>query len=267
MEGTYDHFFEANKALWDARTGPHVQSDFYRLEDFRQGWNPLNSVELEEVGDVSGKSLLHLQCHFGMDTLAWQRLGAHCTGVDFSGEAIGKAQQLAAELGLPARFICCNVYDLPQHDQHTYDIVFTSYGTIGWLPDLDRWAAVIARALKPGGHFYIADFHPVVWMFDNDFRQIVYTYHQSAVIEETEEGTYADREATIKRKSYGWNHSLGETVNALTRHGLQIMHLNEFPFSPYNCFRNTVQGDDGYYRIRGLEGLIPMMYSIKAVKA
>ena len=159
-------FFESNRESWNKRTAVHKDSAFYDLDAFKKGRSSLNAIELEGLGDVSGRSLLHLQCHFGMDTLSWQRLGAQCVGVDLSDEAIKLAREINTELGLDARFVCCNVYDLPEHLDGSFDIVFTSYGTIGWLPDLDKWAAVVARYLTPGGVFYIADFHPVLWKMD-----------------------------------------------------------------------------------------------------
>ncbi|MBX7107945.1 MAG: class I SAM-dependent methyltransferase [Chitinophagales bacterium] len=259
-------YFEANRKLWNERTPVHEKSAFYNMQEFKSGVNSLMPIELAEVGSVTGKKLLHLQCHFGLDTLSWHRLGAIVTGVDFSEVAIETARKLAAEVHAEAAFICSNVYDLDQHLQETFDIVFTSYGVIGWLPDLDKWAAVIARSLRTGGVFYIAEFHPVVWMFDNDFEKIKYAYHNTSVIKEEESGTYADPGAGIRTTSYTWNHGLGEVVTALVSHGLQIEFLHEFPFSPYNCFQKTVKGADGNYRIKHLENLLPLMYSIRATK-
>lgn len=259
-------FFEANKMAWNLRTQVHTRSDFYDLENWKKGKTSLQSIELKEVGDVSGKSMLHLQCHFGQDTLSWARLGAAATGCDLSDAAIAVARNLSEELNLPARFVCCNVYDLPEQLDDRFDIVFTSYGTIGWLPDLDAWAAVVAHFLKPGGFFYIAEFHPVVWMLDEKFEFLKYPYHNAGVISTENEGSYTDRDADIRYTDYSWNHSLSEVVNSLIKQGLQIEFLNEYPFSPYNCFDKTVLGADGNYRVQGLENIIPMMYSIKAVK-
>ena len=166
------HYFDANKDSWNKRTAVHKDSDFYDLASFKKGKSSLNKIELEELGDVSGKSLLHLQCHFGMDTMSWARMGADCVGVDLSDEAINLAKEINAELKLHAEFVCCNVYDLKQHLDKKFDIVFTSYGTIGWLPDLDAWAAIVWHFLKPGGTFYIADFHPTLWMMDENFERL-----------------------------------------------------------------------------------------------
>ena len=263
----YDLYFSANKELWNKRTAVHKDSAFYDLAGFKSGKNILTSIELNELGDVKGKSMLHLQCHFGMDSLCWSRMGAKVTGVDLSDAAITEARKLNDEMHLDAKFVCCNVYDLYENDHglSTYDIIFTSYGVVGWLPDLDKWATIIARYLKPGGIFYIAEFHPVVWMFDDDFKSIIYSYEKREVIETDSQGTYTDRNADIKSKEYSWNHSVSEVMNALIQHGLQIQSHNEFMYSPYPCFNNVVENKEGNWWIKGLEDKIPMVYSIKAI--
>lgn len=266
MQNNYDQFFAANRHGWNLRTEIHITSEFYDVEKWKQGETSLTPIELRELGDVTGKSLLHLQCHFGQDTLSWARLGAKVTGCDLSDKAIEYARQLSAEMSIPATFVCCNVYDLPAHLEGQFDIVFTSYGTIGWLPDLTPWAQVVNHFLKPGGFFYIAEFHPVVWMFDDKMERFQYPYHNTSVIETEQSGTYADRYAGIEYKEYGWNHGLSEVINSLAGQGLRIEFLNEYPYSPYDCFDKTVKGEDGNYRIKGLEGIIPMVFSIKAIK-
>lgn len=262
----YSDYFEANRELWNQRTTIHKDSSFYDLAGFRSGKDVLTPIELKELGDVKEKKMLHLQCHFGMDSLNWARKGAVVTGIDLSDEAVRQAQQLNTELGLDAEFICCNVYDTPEHLDGQFDIVFTSYGVVGWLPDLDKWAAIIAHYLKPGGIFYIAEFHPVVWMFDDEFTRIAYYYDNRELIVTENQGTYTDREAPIRAKEYSWNHSLSEVINALIGQGLQIQSFNEYMYSPYPCFQNTVQGEDGHWYIKGMEEKLPMVYSIKAIK-
>ena len=283
-------YFEANRFLWNQRTAVHKDSAFYDLAGFKAGANVLTPIELNEIGDVKGRSLLHLQCHFGMDTMSFSRMGAKCTGVDLSDEAIKLAREINDELKLDAKFICCNVYDLLIENQGSskapplevtehsegyerssgeaeqFDIVFTSYGTIGWLPDLDPWAKVIAERLKPGGFFYMAEFHPVLWMFDDDFTHIKYFYDNRELIVTENEGTYTDRNADIKGKEYSWNHSISEVLNALIGAGLKIEFLNEHMYSPYACFRNLVETETGNWHIKGMEGKIPMVYSLRARK-
>ena len=270
---TNDHttWFSANKEIWNKRTVVHKDSSFYNLEGFRSGENVLTQIELNELGDVKGKKLLHLQCHFGMDSLNWARLGAEVTGMDLSDKAIDEARQLNDDPsinsgGMHTKFICCNVYDLKEHLDEKFDIVFTSYGTIGWLPDLVKWADIISHYLKPGGIFYIAEFHPVVWMFDDEFTHIKYYYENREVIITENYGTYTDRKASITGKEYGWNHSISEVLNALIKAGLKIELFNEYMYSPYPCFNNTVEIEKGKWQIKGMEGKIPMVYSIRAVK-
>jgi 2-polyprenyl-3-methyl-5-hydroxy-6-metoxy-1,4-benzoquinol methylase len=263
----YQSYFEENKQSWNKRTVVHKDSAFYDLASFKKGKSSLNKIELEELGDVSGKSLLHLQCHFGMDTMSWARLGANCVGVDISDEAINLAIEINAELKLDAEFVCCNVYDLKQQLNKKFDIVFTSYGTIGWLPNLDEWADIIAHFLKPGGTFYMADFHPFLWMMDEQFEHVKYNYFNTAVITDEISGTYTDRSAPIKSVEHGWNHPFSEIISALLKHGLQIQQFNEYPYSPYNCFNTLEKSTDEMWRIKGMDEKMPMMYSIKAIKS
>jgi SAM-dependent methyltransferase len=262
----HTEYFEANKDLWNQRTIVHKDSDFYNLKGFKNGESVLTPIEVNELDNVNGKTMLHLQCHFGMDSLDWARRGAIVTGVDISDEAIKEATQLNDELKLNAKFVCCNVLDTSAHVKEQFDIVFTSYGTIGWLPDLQPWAKMIVERLKPGGLFYIAEFHPVVWMFDDDFTRIEYAYENREVIVTENQGTYTDRDADIKGKEYSWNHSISEVLNALISAGLKIEIFNEHMYSPYPCFRNVIEFEKGKWHIKGMEGKIPMVYSLKAVK-
>jgi len=262
----YKRYFTANKDLWNKRTTVHKDSSFYKLASFKSGENVLTPIELKEVGDVMEKNMLHLQCHFGMDSLSWARLGAKVTGIDLSDEAIKLAQLLNEELKLNAKFICSNVYDLTEHLEEKFDIVFTSYGTIGWLPDLNKWAGIISHYLKPGGMFYIAEFHPVVWMFDDDFSHIKYFYDNREVIVMENQPTYTGGGENISGKEYSWNHSISEVQNALINAGLKIELFNEYMYSPYSNFSNSVETVKGKWQIKGMEGKIPMVYSIRAVK-
>lgn len=259
-------YLDTNKQTWNNKTDVHISSDFYDVEGFLNGKSTLNEIELALLGDVTGKKILHLQCHFGQDTMSFSRLGAKATGVDLSDKAIERAREFNAKLHLDAKFICCDLYDLPNHLTETFDVVFTSYGTIGWLPDLNKWAAVVARFLKPGGKFVFAEFHPVVWMFDNDFKEIFYSYFNTETIIEDESGTYADRYAAISAQTVTWNHPLSEVLNALIGNNLEINSFSEYDYSPYNCFRETEEFEKGKFRIKHLQNKIPMVYSLTATK-
>ncbi|HLV15228.1 MAG TPA: class I SAM-dependent methyltransferase [Xanthomarina sp.] len=262
----YDPYFNANKATWNEKVKIHSKSAMYQLEAFKKGKTSLMPYELNALEDVTGKSLLHLQCHFGQDTLSWSRLGATCIGVDLSDEGIKLAKSLNEELKLDAQFVCCNVLDTSKHIKETFDIVFTSYGVIGWLPDLKPWGKMIAERLKTGGVFYMVEFHPIVWMFDylGEKPAMKYGYMQDEVIYEEYEGTYADSESKMISKEYGWNHGLSEVINALTAAGLHIDYLNEYDESPYNVLPNLIESESGLFVSK--DKLYPLIFEIKATK-
>lgn len=266
MHNKYDTYFKVNKETWDKKVSIHAKSEFYDIEGFKKGNTSLNSYELKELGNVKGKSLLHLQCHFGQDTLSLSRLGAKCTGIDLSSEGIKHAKLLNDELGLDATFIESNLYDVPKYVDGKFDVVFASYGVVGWLPDLKTWGKIIASKLNSGGVFYLIEFHPIVWMFD--FLQtppkLTYPYLKGEVIYEEYKGTYTNSDAEIISKEYGWNHGLGEVVSALTNAGLHIEFLHEFEKSPYNIFPEMVKTDDGMYVLKEDLRMFPLLYSIRA---
>lgn len=260
------NYIALNKNAWNNKTEVHIASDFYDMKGFLEGKSTLNSIELELLGAISNKKILHLQCHFGQDTMTFARMGAQATGIDFSEKAIEKATEFSKQLNLDTTFICCDIYEAPKYLKDQFDIVFTSYGTIGWLPDLDKWAKVVSQFLKPGGQFIMADFHPVVWMYDNDFKEVFYSYFNIEPIVEDESGTYADRYSEIEAKTITWNHPISETLNALITNGIELNSFNEFDYSPYNCFNNTEEFEPNKFRIKPFENKIPMVYSIKGTK-
>lgn len=261
-----DHFFKTNKATWNEKVKIHSQSQMYDLELFKRGKSSLMSYELNALGDVKGKSLLHLQCHFGQDTLSWSRMGAKCTGIDLSNEGVKLAKTLNAELKLDAEFICCNVLETSKYVKETFDIVYTSYGVIGWLPDLKPWGQMIAERLKSGSTFFMAEFHPIVWMFDylEGKPVMTYGYMQDEVIYEEYKGTYAEKDSNMISKEYGWNHGLGEVVSALTEAGLHIEYLKEFNESPYDILPDLVKTESGMYTTK--YQLYPLIFTLKATK-
>lgn len=260
------NYIKLNKATWNDKVDVHMASEFYDVAGFVNGKSTLNDIELALLGDVSGKKILHLQCHFGQDTISLARMGAQVTGVDLSDKAIGRAKELAQKLNLEATFVCCDIYEAPTLIAEKFDIVFTSYGTIGWFPDLEKWANVVSHFLKPNGQFIMADFHPVVWMFDNDFETVFYNYFNVEPIIENETGTYADKQAAIETKTITWNHPISEILNSLIQNGLEINSFDEHDYSPYNCFNQTEEFEKGKFRIKHLENKIPMVYSILGTK-
>lgn len=259
-------YIKINRASWNRKTDTHMESDFYDMKGFLEGKTSLKSIELKLLGDIEGQNILHLQCHFGQDTLSLGRLGAKVTGVDLSDKAIERARELASKTKLDAKFICCDLFDLPNHLNGEFDIIYTSYGTIGWLPDIDKWGQIISHFLKPGGKLIFVEFHPVVWMFDDDFNKVTYNYFNSEPIIETETGTYANRDADLKLEYVTWNHGLSEVMTSLLTNGLEIISFQEYDYSPYNCFNLMVEPEPGKYRIKHLGNKIPMVYSIEARK-
>ncbi|MFC2147039.1 class I SAM-dependent methyltransferase [Bacteroidota bacterium] len=259
-------YLKINKASWNSKTDTHMESEFYNMKGFLVGETSLKNIELNLLGDINGLRILHLQCHFGQDTLSLGRLGAHVTGVDLSDKAIDRARELALKTKIDANFICCDIYDLPKHLNKEFDIIYTTYGTIGWLPDLNKWGKIISRFLKPGGRLIFAEFHPVVWMFDDEFSKIAYSYFNSGPIMETETGTYAKRDANLTLKYIMWNHSIGEVITSLTQNGIEVTSLKEYDYSPYNCFKFTIESEPGKFRIKHLGNKLPMVYSIEGRK-
>ena len=263
-------YYSTNLRRWNELVGIHARSGEYDLEGFLAGKSSLHSLELEALGDVRSRSLLHLQCHFGLDTLSWARLGARVTGIDFSDTAIELARNIAERIGVEAEFLCCNVYDLPERLEGEFDIVYTTYGVLCWLHDMEGWARVVSRYLKPGGTFFLAEFHPFMWVFDNEHPselRVKYPYWQGEEPDYYEaDGSYADPTAKLEnRASYEWAHPMSEVVNALTGAGLIIQRLDEYPFSVDVCQMPFMErGEDGYSRLPGYN--LPLMYSIKATK-
>jgi SAM-dependent methyltransferase len=278
---TLDPHSEENRKLWDEWARIHSTSpaaaEFYRLDEFKAGASKVREYEVADVGPVEGKRLLHLQCHIGLDTLSWARLGADVTGIDFSTDAIATARRLADELGIPARFVHSDVQSLTEvlDEPASFDVVYTSRGVIGWLPDLVGWARTIAHFLKPGGIFYITEGHPFMWVFEDEDEslkpgelRVAYKYFtQAEPLSYDVVGTYADPKAEVEqRRGHSWYHPLGEVVTVLADEGLRIELLREEPFlewpAPY-----TVKGEgDRWVLPEDAPGEIPLMFTLKASK-
>lgn len=260
------NYIDINKKLWNKRVPIHYQSAFYDMPSFLKGADSLNSIELELLGNIPGKKILHIQCHFGQDTISLAKHGAEVTGIDLSDKAIEQALELNKKLGTDARFIQSDVYKLHEVLNESFDVVFTSYGVIGWLPDMEKWAKTVHHFLKPGGKLVLVEFHPIVWMFSDDFSKIEYNYLKSGPIVEELEGTYTNNDANIRDQSITWNHGLSTVINSLIKQGLTISDFREYNYSPYNCFKQTIEIETRKFQIKGLEEKIPMVYSVKAIK-
>jgi len=253
-------YFEMNRRSWDRRTAVHVESKFYDVDGFMAGASSLREIELAELKDVAGKKLLHLQCHFGLDTLSWVREGAICTGVDISPVAVEKAQELAEQANLSAKFVCSDVYGFSSTSEDPFDIVFTSYGAVCWLPDLSRWADVVASNLVIGGRFYIVDFHPLYDLLAG------FSYFTRPEPDIDEEGTYTENGSNAVVKLATWAHPISSVINALLEVGIQIERVSEFPYSPYNCFKGMVEREPGRFYLSHRGNDVPIVYSISGRK-
>lgn len=259
-------YLKKNKELWEARTKIHVKSDFYDMESFKSGKSSLCQTELDLLGDISGKKILHLQCHFGQDSISLARLGAQVTGVDLSELAIKKANELANELDANCQFVCCDIFDLANHLDEKFDVVFTSYGVIGWLPELETWAKLINNYLKPNGEFLMVEFHPAIWMYSDDLKEVEHSYWNKKPICGKEEGSYANRDADINLEYVVYNHSLSEVIGSLLGEELSIQHFEEYDFSHYNCWADTHKIEERKYQIKKFDDKMPLMFSLKASK-
>ncbi len=248
---------QANRGLWDRMTPDH-QRTWYNIQAFKDGASSLDEVQLAQVGGVQGKRLLHLQCNVGIDTLSWAREGAAVTGVDFSPEAVDTARRLAAEVGIDARFICCDIYELVDQLEGEFDVVYTSQGVLCWLRDLPAWAAVITRYLKPGGFFYIMEEHPFAATLDNNSSEprIAAPYF----------GTPEPRrfQAEGAEDWFEWQWSLADVVNSLIGAGLRIEFLNEYDHTFWQRLAFMEAHDDGWWTIPGHS--LPLMFTLKATK-
>lgn len=263
-----EDYIDVNRKTWDQKVGVHVESEFYNVKGFLSGENSLRKIELPLVQSIAAKDILHSQCHFGLDTLSLARLGLNVTGVDFSDEAIIKAKALAEQTDLPVNFVCDDVMKLIKIPNNAFDLVFTTYGVLGWLHDLKIWAQNMYSKLRSGGTLLLVEFHPYVWSLDDEFKVPHYDYFKSEAIVENVEFTYADVEKAkaLNTQTVTWNHSISEVYQALKNAGFQIADFNEYDFSPYPCFPNVMERADQEFVFEHLKSLIPMAYHIQAVK-
>jgi ubiquinone/menaquinone biosynthesis C-methylase UbiE len=263
---------QGNQKLWDEVAPVHFEA-YQEVNMLREGKNVLDEIELREVGEVRGKTLLHLQCHIGTDSLSWERQGASVTAIDFSEQSIHYAKRLRDELGLKTNFIHSNVYDLPKVLDQQFDIVYTSRGVLCWLRDIEAWAQVIAHFLKPGGVFYIMESHPICYTLDEEPPSEInfkypYFHTLEPIIFDDDEPDYADEHYNPKNPSYEWSWSLGEIVNALLKAGLQIELLNEYDRLFYKPFPSMEEHPEAerWYWLPQYADKIPLLFTLKARK-
>lgn len=269
-----EDYFTRNRANWDERAGIHARSTFYGLDNYRRDPGRIGETvafDRPYLGDLTGTSTVHLQCHIGTDTLSLARLGATVTGLDLSPESIAIAEDLFRSTDTAGTFVAANVYDAVEALGRTYELVYTGVGALGWLPDIDRWAAVVAALLEPGGRLYLREGHPMMWAIDETFTErfvLGYPYFETAEpMAFDEPKTYTDGEEELTNaRSYSWNHGLGEIVTALLNHGLILTTLEEHRTLDWQ-FHESMEPIDGRYRLPEQQrDMVPLMYTIIAVK-
>jgi SAM-dependent methyltransferase len=273
MIDRFPEFLAINQRSWDERVPIHRRDSngFYAVERFLAGEKRLHAIETGELGDISGKRLVHLQCHFGLDTLMLARHGAHVTGVDFSAPAIAEARALAEAIGVAADFVCCDVYAARDHVSGFFDVVYTSWGTICWLPDLAAWAKVIAFLLAPGGFFYFADAHPNMLILEERDGTLVHDWPLDTPPDQPlrfdEPRTYTgDLTPLAASQTCQWIHSMSRLVGALLDAGLSLEFLREHPTLPWPAFPMCVKGEDGLWRLPDAIPSFPLSVSLRARK-
>lgn len=262
----------ANRANWDDRVPIHLTSREYDAEGFAADPSRISdvvAVDAPALGDVGGRTLLHLQCHFGKDTLSWARLGAIVTGIDFSEQAVAAARRLSERSGTPGRFIVSELYDAPKVLDERFDVVYTGVGALNWLPDIAGWARVVAHFLAPGGTFHMREGHPVLWSLDwRDDRELVvrYPYFETeAPVASDEPTTYAGDGTVAHGRTYEWNHGIAEVFTALTDVGLTVTRLREHRELEWQGLPQMALGPDGLWRLPAEQrDLVPLMWSITA---
>ncbi|MCE6997343.1 class I SAM-dependent methyltransferase [Saccharothrix sp. S26] len=264
-----EEWLDVNRANWDDRARVHAVSEFYDLAGFRAGSSSLRPFEVAEVGDVTGRTLLHLQCHMGDDTLSWARRGARVTGLDFSPTAVETARELAADTGLAdrARFVVSDVYSAREAlSGERFDVVYTGIGALVWLPDLTRWARVVADLLVDGGFLYLAEFHPLAELLGEDGRTLRHDYFHTDAQTWDEPHTYTDGPQLTSTRSVQWQHPLGEVVTALAAAGLHLDFLREHEHTLFRRYPVLESTGTGEYRFPPGHPRLPQMYSLRATK-
>jgi SAM-dependent methyltransferase len=263
-DGDGPEWLRLNRENWNERAGIHAASEFYDLAAFRAGRSTLRSFERGEVGDVTGRSLVHLQCHMGQDTISWSRLGANAVGVDFSESAVETARGLAE--ADRTRFVVSDVYSaVAALDGERFDVVYTGLGALVWLPDLDRWADVVADLLKPGGFLYLVEFHPLSDMLGDDGRTVRQDYFDPGGHVVEYGYTYTGGPAMTSTRQVQFQHPLGEVLTAIAGAGLRLEFLRERAETLFQRFP-VLERTDGEYRFPPGHPRVPLLYSLRATR-
>lgn len=265
--------YDLNRRFWDEVVAIHVASPFYRTKEFLAGEDILMPIESREVGDVRGKSLVHLQCHFGLDTLALARRGAKVTGLDFSPKALAAARDLAARAGIDARFVESNLYDAPTAIPERFDIAYVTWGALNWLPDIKRWAQVVATMLKPGGMLYLLEGHPAVLNLDQPDKDTPlapkFPYFQGAepLVLEGDTTYTGDPQKLVNTKTHEWTHPLSAVIMALLEAGLQLEYFAEHDRLAWRLWPCMEPDGPEMFKLPDGHPSMALAYSLKARKS
>ncbi|MBM3519164.1 MAG: class I SAM-dependent methyltransferase [Alphaproteobacteria bacterium] len=271
-----EDYFNQNRLNWDDRAAIHVKDEAggYRVKEFLAGADNLHDIEDAEIGDVKGLRIAHLQCHFGIDTLCLECRGARCMGLDFSPVAVAAARDLAAKTGLQTRFVEGNVYGARALLEGDFDLVYATWGTIGWLPDIFAWARVVASLLKPGGRLYLLEGHPSLMTLDEKEARLPPAYDWRTPTDRpltmSEETTYTGDTTRIAHAvTHEWLHPLSDIVNAVIAAGLRIDFLNEHELLAWQ-FAPIMVPVDGKLRMWALPAgfpRLPLAFSLGATRS
>jgi SAM-dependent methyltransferase len=277
-QAAHQESFAVNKARWDEVVPIHVASTDYQVRPFLAGQETLLPIEAREIGDIRGKSVVHLQCHFGLDTLNLTRRGAHVTGLDFSPQAVAAARDLAARAGLEARFVEGNLYDAPQIIAERFDLAYVTWGAINWLPDIRAWAKVVAAMLKPGGELYLLEAHPFAFALDQlgeDKQQRhaaplvpTYDYFQPGrpLIFESDITYTGDATKVANTKTHEFLHAISDILTGLLDSGLTLTYFAEHDSIAWSMWPKMVEGPDRMYRLPEGAPNLPLSFSLRARK-
>lgn len=257
---------DLNRAWWDERVPIHVASELYDEAAFRRGRDSIEPWEVELLGDVDGLRLLHLQCHFGHDTMSWARHGASVVGLDFSSVAVAEATALAADLDLDARFVCSDLYDaVDALDGERFDVVYTGFGALNWLPDLARWGEVVAALLRPGGRLLLDEFHPVTWVFGDDDLTVEHDYFETEPFAWDESGSYANEgRATEHNRTIEHQHTVATILTSILDAGLRVTSFREYEHTRFRRWPFLEGGPDGTFRVPAGHPRLPLVLSVLA---
>ena len=272
-----EDYAELNRASWDERAPAHAASRDYAVDQFASDPGHLSEVvrfDLPLLGDIGGLRCIHLQCHIGTDTVSLARLGADMTGLDFSPASLAQARRIARLAGADVRFVEAAVYDAPGAlGPELFDLVYTGIGALCWLPDIARWARVVAGLLRPGGRLFIREGHPVLWALDDPrpdgLLAVEYPYfeREEAMVFD-EGGTYVDTDAVFTHnRTHEWNHGLGEIVTALMAGGMDLTGLVEHDSVPWDALPGQMEPvGGGEWRLADRPWRLPHTYTLQAVR-